>query len=130
MEWDVVAVLSSPTIMITQKHLFVNRKIKKFLTFYYMNITGRSENLKILNIFRFLSIGGTCLRYTGSAVAQPPRTVKAEKNSWFRRARNFFREWGLRPSLDRPLPLCWWGGNAARERTALHSLMIMGGLPP
>lgn len=30
MEWDVVAVLSSPTIMITQKHLFVNRKIKIF----------------------------------------------------------------------------------------------------
>jgi len=34
MEWDVVAVLSSPTIMITQKHPFVNREIKKFIIIF------------------------------------------------------------------------------------------------
>lgn len=130
MEWDVVAVLSSPTIMITQKHLFVNRKIKNFLTFYYMNITGRSENLKILNIFRFLPIGGTCLRYTGSAVAQPPRTVKAEKNSWFRRARNFFREWGLRPSLDSLFRLRWWGPTKLARELRSAQYLLWEGLPP
>ena len=48
-------------------------------------------------------------------VAQPPQTVKAEKNSRFRRTRNFFREWAS-PSLDCPLRLRWWGATKlARE---------------
>lgn len=54
MEWDVVAVLSSPTIMITQKHPFVNREIKKFIIIFFIKTSGQAENPKIFNFLAIL----------------------------------------------------------------------------